>query len=217
MSAIYDTGVISLFIQLLTGMFNIYVLILPTRKEQLFLKNLLKIELFVQIIEAIFYIWLVMQFNEKRSVTHYRYYDWIITTPSMLFTYCMYLVYITDKTISFNDAFFKNIDTITQIFGLNTLMLFFGYIAERGLISFILGAILGFIPFFLMFYMIYENFAKVSTTGVYTFAYFSGVWSLYGIASILSYKYKNMAYNILDLFAKNFFGIFLAWAIISKQ
>ena len=217
MNAIYHTGVISLCIQLLTGMFDIYVLMLPTRKEQLFLKNLLKIELFVQIIEATFYIWLIMKFNEKMSVTHYRYYDWIITTPSMLFTYCMYLVHITDKTLSFNDAFFKNIEKITQILGLNTLMLFFGYVAERGIISFILGAILGFIPFFLMFYLIYENFAKVSTTGQITFAYFSGVWALYGVASVMSYTYKNMMYNILDLFAKNFFGIFLAVVLLMQR
>jgi bacteriorhodopsin len=58
--------------------------------------------------------------------------------------------------------------------------------------------------------LIYENYAKYSTVGRITFWYFSGIWGLYGIASVLSYKYKNIFYNILDLFSKNFFGIFLA-------
>ena len=217
MNSIYHTGIISLIIQVVTGLFDLYVLLLPMHGEQIFLKTLLGIEFGVQIVEAIFYVWLVTKFNEKASVTQYRYYDWILTTPSMLFTYCMYLVHIADMKIPFSTAFYKNVDVLTQIFGLNTLMLFFGYIAERGIISFKWGAIFGFLPFFWMFYMIYDHFAKVSTIGRITFAYFFGVWALYGVASVMSYTYKNTMYNILDLFAKNFFGVFLAWVLLMKR
>jgi len=32
----------------------------------------------------------------------------------------------------------------------------------------------------------------------------------------MSYEVKNIMYNILDLFAKNFFGLFLAYVLIYK-
>ena len=40
-------------------------------------------------------------------------------------------------------------------------------------------------------------------------------WGLYGFVAFLPYYLKNSFYNILDLFAKNFFGIFLSYIIIS--
>lgn len=217
MNFIYNTGIISLAIQALTGIFDLYVLTLPFSGSQLFLKRLLWIEFLVQIVEATFYIWLIRGFRELKHITHYRYYDWIITTPSMLFTYCMYLIHIADENRSFIDAMQSNSFLLTLIFLLNTLMLFFGYIAERGIISFLMGAALGFIPFFLMFYLIYENFAKTSLLGQYTFWYFSSIWALYGVASLFPYIYKNTTYNILDLLSKNFFGIFLGIVLLMKK
>lgn len=214
MNSIYNTGLISLVIQIITGLFDIYVLMIPTKGHHIFLKNLLWIEFCVQIVEAIFYIWLITRSNDNKSITQYRYYDWIITTPTMLFTFCMYLIHVSNRTLSFKDAILENLDIFIWIFGMNTLMLFFGYIAERGIISFITGAFLGFAPFFAMFYLIYKNFAKASTIGMITFWYFSSIWALYGVASILSYIYKNTMYNILDLFSKNFFGTFLAMVLL---
>jgi bacteriorhodopsin len=41
-------------------------------------------------------------------------------------------------------------------------------------------------------------------------------WSLYGIAAVLNFENKNTSYNVLDIFAKNFYGIFLYWFIKSK-
>jgi len=129
----------------------------------------------------------------------------------------MYLIHISNRSLSFGAAITANIYIFTWIFLLNTLMLFFGYIAERGIITFQKGAFFGFLPFFAMFYLIYENFAKTTTIGINTFIYFSVIWGLYGVASLMSYTYKNMAYNILDLFAKNFFGMFLAVVLIMQK
>jgi hypothetical protein len=64
-----------------------------------------------------------------------------------------------------------------------------------------------------MFSIIYNNYAVFSKDGIKTFWYFCGIWSLYGVASVLPYDIKNIMYNILDLFAKNFFGIFLAFIL----
>jgi uncharacterized RDD family membrane protein YckC len=64
--------------------------------------------------------------------------------------------------------------------------------------------------------MIYNNFAKDFYMGRLTFIVFFGLWLLYGVAAFFPYAIKNASYNILDLFAKNFFGIFLAILILYK-
>jgi len=222
MSIIYDTGVLSLFIQIITGAFDMYVLSMKFSPSMSFIKNLLWIELWVQLIEGTFYVWLVTNFSKIGNVTKYRYYDWIITTPTMLFTYCMYLYYINTKsetsdTLTFNQTIETNIFDLLPIFVFNTTMLFFGYLAEIGKMDVIVSAVLGFIPFIIMFYLIYDTYAKYTWIGRMTFFYFSGIWSLYGFASVLNYKYKNAIYNILDLFAKNFFGIFLAVVLLYNK
>jgi len=222
MSIIYNTGVLSLCIQVMTGIFDMYVLSMKFSPSMSFIKSLLWIELWVQIVEGAFYIWLVASFSKIGNVTKYRYYDWIITTPTMLFTYCMYLYHIntkdekTDNT-PFYEAIENNLFDLVPIFVFNTTMLFFGYLAEIGKMDVVVSAILGFIPFILMFYLIYDTYAKYTSMGRATFLYFSGIWSLYGFASVLNYKYKNAIYNILDLFAKNFFGIFLAVVLLYNK
>jgi hypothetical protein len=127
----------------------------------------------------------------------------------------MYLYYERTKDPeSFYTIVEKNTPTLVPIFILNTLMLLFGYLSEMGRLSVKIGTGLGFLPFFAMFYLIYENYAKFTVVGQTTFVYFMSVWGLYGVAALLSYNYKNAFYNILDLFSKNFFGIFLAGVIL---
>jgi hypothetical protein len=92
-------------------------------------------------------------------------------------------------------------------------MLLAGYLGEKNIFSYFTTTIVGFIPFILMFYLIYSNFASHSSEGQRIFWYFVGVWSIYGIAAVMPYKIKNAMYNILDLFAKNFFGLFLAYVV----
>ena len=58
-----------------------------------------------------------------------------------------------------------------------------------------------------------EKYAKYSEQGLILFWYFVSVWSLYGVAALFPYNLKNIFYNILDLFAKNFFGLYLAYII----
>jgi bacteriorhodopsin len=212
---IYRTGKGSLFIQVLTLFLDMYVLSLKISPSMIFVKSLLWLELLVQLIEGSFYVWLVMNFAKIDNITPFRYYDWALTTPTMLFTYCMYLYYERTKDQeSFYTIVEKNTPTLVPIFILNTLMLLFGYLSEMGRLSVKIGTGLGFLPFFAMFYLIYENYAKFTVVGQTTFVYFMSVWGLYGVAALLSYNYKNAFYNILDLFSKNFFGIFLAGVIL---
>lgn len=218
MNIIYRTGGFSLFFQVLTLFFDIYVLSLEIHPSLRFIKSLLWIELWVQLIEGSFYIWLVTSFAKIENITPFRYYDWILTTPSMLFTYCMYLYYERTKDQrSFYEIVEDNSPILAPIFILNTLMLMFGYLSEMGRLSVNVGTGLGFLPFFGMFYLIYDNYAKYTLVGQTTFVYFVSVWALYGVAALFSYDYKNAFYNVLDLFSKNFFGIFLGGVLLYEK
>jgi hypothetical protein len=236
------TVYISLFVQLITGGLDIYALTLTYPPEKLILKSLLWLETFVQVIEATFYVWLVNQFRliNIENITSKRYFDWFITTPTMLFTLCIYLDYLrnenkenienytsnkhdnksTKSSNSFTvlyESFENNKETIIPIVILNAIMLLFGYLGEINIMNNYSAVFLGFLPFFAMFYIIYENYAKFTPNGETLFWYFSVVWSLYGVAAIMPYFWKNISYNILDIFAKNFFGIFLAYIAIKHN
>ena len=99
--------------------------------------------------------------------------------------------------------------------GIRHVVLCIGYLGEMKIIPVLLGVLLGFIPFLLYYYMIYVNYVTQDTSGYLLFWYFFFFWSLYGIAALLPYYTKNVFYNILDLFAKNFFGLFLSYLIFS--
>lgn len=217
MSTINSTGKASFVVQVITGAIDIYVLTKPVYGPMRFVKQLLWIETTVQLIEASFYVWLITHVK-REHISEVRYYDWLITTPSMLFTYMMYLTHLNKKTINHNlyDTAMNRLPDILPILGLNTLMLFFGYLAEIGKLSAPVGVSLGFFPFFAMFAWIYVQFASESALGRATFYYFSTVWGLYGVAALLPYVYKNISYNVLDVFAKNFFGLFLAYTLIQS-
>ena len=219
---IYKSGVWSIIIQILTFCIGLYALFLNVPVSLVVVKQLLWVETFVQVIEFVFYTWMVKNFSTIKNITIYRYYDWILSTPLMLYVYIMYLVFMKNKENingiqkNLSDLTKDNFNIIIAILLLNALMLMFGYLAEIKKMSFNLAAVLGFIPFIIMFYMIYINYAQYTKLGVNTFWYFSGIWALYGIASVMSYKVKNISYNILDLFAKNFFGLYLAYILFNN-
>jgi hypothetical protein len=96
-------------------------------------------------------------------------------------------------------------------------MLLFGYLGEIKVIPLLYSIILGFIPFVIYYYMIYSNFVQTNNNGYIFFLYFLFFWSLYGFVAALPYYTKNILYNILDLFAKNFFGLFLAYIIYTGK
>jgi bacteriorhodopsin len=220
---IYTSGVWSIVIQIITFLIGLVALFVKTPISLLVVKQLLWVETIVQLIEFIFYIWMVKNFSKIKNITKYRYYDWVLSTPLMLYVYIMYLEFMKNKEnvngIQKNllDLTKDNLTVIIVVLLLNALMLMFGYLAEIKKMSFNLAAVLGFIPFIIMFYMIYVNYAQYTKLGASTFWFFSGIWALYGIASVMSYKIKNISYNILDLFAKNFFGLYLAYILFYNK
>ena len=219
----------SLFVQVITGIIDFYVLKLNVVPSMMILKDLLLLELVVQLIEGSFYIWLAYSFVSIENITPHRYYDWFLTTPTMLITFSIYLIYLkneyeqklntnTTKTINNDTDTFvqilqKNAYILIPIVLLNALMLIFGYLGEINIIKEKIAVLCGFIPFILCFTLIYEKYAKYSEQGLILFWYFVSVWSLYGVAALFPYNLKNIFYNILDLFAKNFLGLYLAYII----
>jgi hypothetical protein len=215
----YVTLIVSVVIQLLTTVFDIGALFIKVPSEFNIIRQLLVLEFTVQIIEGSFYIWLVYNFNNVTDVTPKRYIDWAITTPTMLIELIIYIIYLyhreknTTSKLEFFDIISKNASTITYILALNWLMLLFGYLGEKKILSTITGVILGFIPFLLYYLLIFINFVR-NKMGFYIFLYFFIFWGLYGVVALLPYNIKNASYNILDLFSKNFFGIFLSYIVI---
>lgn len=220
--SVYSTLVVSVAIQAIVGIIDILVVLLKVPSKIFLLKQLLIMEVIVQIVEGSFYSYWLYNFKDIANVTPKRYADWSITTPTMLITLIFYLIFLqyrelgrTDE-LEFFDLFQKNLGPLTNILSLNWLMLFFGYLSEIKLLPTTPAVLMGFIPFFAYYYMIYKNYAVQSADGYKIFFYFFFFWSLYGVAALMPYKIKNMGYNILDLFAKNFFGVFLAFNIVSN-
>jgi hypothetical protein len=213
--------VISIIVQIITGIIEIGAFFVKVPTVYSIIRQLLIIELTVQIIEGMFYIWLAYNFNNVLNVTPKRYIDWFITTPTMLITLMVYLIYLNKKVenktneLDLFTLLKDNSDTFIPVVILNWLMLLFGYLGEMKIIPVLLGVLLGFIPFLIYYYIIYVNFVTQNTDGYLLFWYFFIFWSLYGLVAVMPYYIKNSFYNILDLFAKNFFGLFLSYIIFS--
>ena len=222
----YITLLISVAVQLLTGAIEMWTAFyVDVPRENYIIKQLLYLELLVQAIEGLFYIWLVYNFDSVINITPKRYIDWTITTPTMLITLIFYLIYLRYKNDNLDTTRLKffslvndNAGVLSKILLLNWSMLFFGYLGEMKILSTLSGVLLGFVPFLMYYYAIYEKYAvKSGEQGVKLFWYFFFFWSLYGVVALLPYNLKNSLYNILDLFAKNFFGLFLSYIILLKK
>ena len=217
---IYISGVISLIIQFIVGLIDSFALTIEISEKDEFLKDLVKVEVFVQGIEFLFYIWLFFYFkHSSQNITPFRYLDWSVTTPAMLITLSAFLSHDGTTGTRINDFLSSHSGSIVRIVLLNAMMLFFGLIGELGYLNKYVSTALGFIPFTLNFKYIKETFLPSSndTFKNAVFYWFVFFWSLYGVFALTSYTIKNTGYNILDIFAKNFFGLFLAYIIWSKS
>ena len=108
---IYTTGVASFIIQIITTIVDTYALAIPTPPNLYDIKALLWVEYVVNLIEGIFYFWMISNFSVVKNITIYRYYDWVITTPTMLFTYSMYLLIVKEYNSNITPK-----DTLIKVF-----------------------------------------------------------------------------------------------------
>ena len=211
---IYQTAYLSLLIQLLVGIIDIFGLQIKVPEEKRLFRELLMMELSVQIVEMIFYVWLILNFANIPNITANRYYDWIFTTPVMLITLMAFLD--KNKYTGVIEYIKKNKCDIIKVIVANMAMLMFGLMGELGYIEYQPAIMLGFIPFLYYYNLIYQKYIKdkdltIERKGL--FWYFFVVWSSYGVAALMPYEIKNISYNILDLFAKNLTGLFLVYIL----
>jgi len=184
-------------------------------------RNILNLETCISIVAAFFYGNFISELyesddSEKKELTtedheklvKTRYVDWSITTPIMLLVLLMVLVR--------NDATqLVPLGKFITVLVLNYIMLGVGFLGESGKIALGTSNIIGFGAFASMFTYIYRNFVKPQFDDKLVFWMFAVVWTFYGVAQMMDPLSRNLAYNVLDLIAKCFVGIFL-WAYFTN-
>lgn len=176
-------------------------------------RHILNLETAISVIAAYFYGTFIEKLKKKeidyKEINETRYLDWSMTTPIMLLVLVLAFLYNTGGRLRFG--------TYLIILLLNFIMLGFGYLGEIGTISKKMCFGFGFGAFFALYYYIYNTFLKgnyIFDNSILYWAFFI-LWSMYGLLYMMDEKIKNVGFNILDLFAKCFVGIFF-WAYFTK-
>ena len=223
--SIYTSAYYSLVIQFIIGIICLLGTFIKLDIQDKILNEILVLETVVQFIEFSFYLWLIYNFNNiKIDISVVRYYDWLLTTPTMLFALICFMVYFHKKTyhnstteeMSLENIYHENSNIINKILASNAIMLLLGYLGELNIISKVSGFLGG--TFFLLyaFYYLYITFVQEHPINKYLFWFNFVLWTGYGIAYLLSHENKNNVYNILDVFAKNINGLFILIFIVYK-
>jgi hypothetical protein len=91
-------------------------------------------------------------------------------------------------------------------------MLLCGFLVEKKIISMYLGISLGFFFFYQTFMQIH-TLVGTNNKNIILFRFLVIVWGMYGFAAIMSDSNKNISYNLLDIVAKNFYGIYIYYLV----
>lgn len=204
-SWVQESTKISAMFQFIFGVAS-FIGFIGIQNKPTFLITLLVCDVSVQLLEFIFYIYFIQL---KTFKTYYRYFDWFITTPTMLITMIGLMEYFNDSKVNV-ESFVRDYNKeIVFIISTNALMLSFGILGELEYASQTSTTALGFIPFLATFSVIFVQFAKTAEAFVLACIVFV-IWSMYGFFALLPYTSKNIGYNVLDIFSKNLFGLFIA-------
>ena len=198
-----------------------YVLLLTTslvtfieamRAQNPLIRHIFNLETAVSLVGGYFYSVFVGMIDDykKRNVpfdwdaiTKIRYLDWSITTPLMLLSLCLVLAKESKKII--------HLTTILLIIFLNYVMLYVGYLGEIRVLNRNVACIGGFIPFAILFYIIFKNYTVIDKglSKYFLLLVYMITWSFYGFVYLLGDEYKNIAMNILDCISKCVVGLLL--------
>jgi bacteriorhodopsin len=132
-------------------------LIAALRTPTPFVQHVLNLETAISVIAGYFYSVFVGIISKGEPIdwknfNSLRYLDWAITTPLIMITLCLVTGSATGVPM--------RLGVITTILAFNYLMLYTGYLGEVGTLSKVVAMVLGFVPFFLMFAMIYYVFMR---------------------------------------------------------
>lgn len=209
----------SLVVQALTGVIGAFGLMVPYSPENKLLNQVLTLEMIVQAIEFLFYTFFVTLLN-LNLLTGLRYADWFLSTPTMLFTMASYFLFLGrqgETALAMEEVWASHRDEIIVMLVANFAMLALGLLGELGVVSRPFAFWSGTAAFAVSFYTLYDKFASISTKATLLYAPIAAIWGAYGVAFLQEPVVKNIAYNFLDIVAKNFFGLFLAYQLWAKQ
>jgi bacteriorhodopsin len=213
-----NTVYFSIIIQIISTVITWEGLFKNLKSSDVVLKEILAIENIVQIIEFTFYLYIASYNTDVSKIGTLRYVDWFVTTPTMLFTTIVYMEYNNVKNggeiLDVKKFISLNKIKMYKIFVNNFFMLVCGLLVEMNIINMYLGISLGFY-FFYQTFKIIHTYTKNNVINDRLYAFLVIVWGLYGFAAMLSNKNKNISYNLLDLVAKNFYGLYIYFLIKS--
>ena len=203
----------STFAQFFMLAYGIYTLMQNSSAPEL-LREVLMTEVVVQVIELVFYVFILKSAVSQIGALKSRYYDWFITTPIMLVS-LMALFSFRSYDGSLLDFVQEKRNTVGIIVVSNLIMLIAGYLYTTGRVSFWSSQIVGFIALAVSFSQIHTTVGNSNDSKILFWSTLL-VWILYGIAVQQPLAKRNIWYNILDVFSKNVVGIYAA-ALVLKS
>lgn len=213
-----NTVYFSIIIQIISTVITWEGLFKNLKGSDVVLKEILAIENIVQIIEFTFYLYIASYNTDVNRMGSIRYIDWFVTTPTMLFTTIVYMEYNNVKNkgelLDVKKFIHLNKMKMYKIFINNFFMLVCGLLVELDILNMYLGISIGFY-FFYQTFKIIHTYTKNNIINDKLYTFLVIVWGLYGFAAMLSNKNKNISYNLLDLVAKNFYGLYIFFLIKS--
>jgi bacteriorhodopsin len=178
-------------------------LIEALRTPSINIRHIMNIETAVSMVAGIMYGTFMEKIKQPsfniREIIPIRYIDWMITTPLILLAVVLFYN-PKDNSIDYR--------CYGILIILNWLMLLFGYLGERKVISSMSGLIWGFVFFAAMLLYLYMHLVPKGSS-IAVFVIFGIIWSGYGVAYMLDEEEKNIAYNVLDVISKAIFGVVL--------
>jgi bacteriorhodopsin len=203
------------------------------------------LELIVQCVELVWYSWIAYRYLEGGDKTipiHYRYFDWVITTPIMMTSITLFVLWDADKDCDavLNEG--SRIAALVIIILMDLLMLGVGFAYEskwealapfRNFYDMLLcnfrpnaGLWLGWVPFIGVFIPLFVIIGQPKTNtgwGLTSVLLTFGAWALYGVVALLGSEgvwmdeTRNTAYNVLDIFSKNAVGLIVSSVAIGND
>jgi len=209
------------------------------------LMTIVWLELIVQFVELVWYSWIAYRYLEGGDKTipiHYRYFDWVITTPIMMTSITLFVLWDADKTCDNVLGEASRVVALVVIILMDIIMLSVGFAYEsrwdalapiRAFYDMLLcnfrpnaGLWLGWVPFLGVFTPLFVIIAQPKTNtgwGVTSVLLTFSAWALYGVVALLGSEgvwideTRNSAYNVLDIFSKNAVGLIVSSVAISND
>ncbi len=175
----------------------------------------LQLEMGVQLVEFVFYVWALWTRVPTDVLAERRYRDWVVTTPVMLLSLMYYFYYERERqagrpTDHLWPRFWAHHQRhVWTVVGCNVIMLAAGYAGEQQWLGKWSSTLVGFGGYTGAFGVLWTEFARFTPIGRRMWTLVATTWALYGVAYLAAPGTKNVAYNGLDVVAKNVFGLYL--------